>query len=120
DVGELISYEFLVTNEGNVTLTGITVTDPKVSPISCPFDTLAVGANMTCTGTYAVTQADIDLGSVYNLATADSDESEPDTDEETVTVPQDPALTIVKTATPATYDAVGDVISYSYLVTNSG
>ena len=36
DPGELISYEFLVTNEGNVTLTGITVTDPKVSPISCP------------------------------------------------------------------------------------
>jgi len=30
-----------------------------------------------------------------------------------------PALTIVKTATPATYDEVGDVISYSYKVTNS-
>ena len=31
-----------------------------------------------------------------------------------------PALSLVKTATPATYDAVGDVISYSYLVTNNG
>ena len=67
-----------MTNEGNVTLTGITVTDPKVSPISCPATTLAVGASMTCTGSYAVTQADIDAGFVYNLATADFDESGPD------------------------------------------
>ena len=29
-------------------------------------------------------------------------------------------LSIVKTATPSTYDEVGDVIGYSYLVTNTG
>ena len=46
---------------------------------------------MTCTGTYAVTQADIDAGFVYNLATADSTECGPDTDEETVTLPQFPS-----------------------------
>jgi len=120
DVGELISYEFLVTNKGNVTLTGITVTDPKVSDISCPATTLAVGGSMTCNGTYAVTQADIDAGSVYNIATADSNESGPATGENTEPLPQNPALSIVKTATPTTYDEVGDVISYSYLVTNSG
>jgi hypothetical protein len=31
-----------------------------------------------------------------------------------------PALTIVNTANPATYSAVGDVISYSFLVANTG
>ena len=31
-----------------------------------------------------------------------------------------PALTIVNTANPATYSAVGDLISYSFLVTNTG
>ena len=41
-------------------------------------------------------------------------------DDETVTADQKPALSLVKTATPATYDSVGDVIGYSYLVTNSG
>ena len=34
--------------------------------------------------------------------------------------PPNPALSIVKTATPATYSAVGQVISYSFLVTNTG
>jgi hypothetical protein len=31
-----------------------------------------------------------------------------------------PSLTIVNTASPATYSAVGDLISYSFLVTNTG
>ena len=38
-----------------------------------------------------------------------------------MTADQNPALTLVKIATPATYDTVGDVIGYSYtLLTNSG
>ncbi|MEW4925686.1 hypothetical protein [Algibacter sp. 2305UL17-15] len=46
--------------------------------------TLAPGESMTCTATYTITQADIDNGSVVNTATADSDESGPDTATETV------------------------------------
>ena len=30
------------------------------------------------------------------------------------------ALTLVKSATPGTYDSIDDVISYSYLITNTG
>jgi hypothetical protein len=125
NVGELISYSFLVTNEGNVTLNNITVTDPKVSSISCPATFLAVGTHMTCTGTYAVTQADIDAGSVYNLATADSNESPSDDDDNDEPLPQNPHVTLLKSSTfndenEDGYAQVGETISYSFEVTNDG
>ena len=52
-------YTFLVTNIGNVGLTQVAVSDPKVPSVSCPATTLAVGASMTCTGSHTVTQAEI-------------------------------------------------------------
>jgi uncharacterized repeat protein (TIGR01451 family) len=128
DPGEIISYEFLVTNEGNVTLTNITVTDPLVglSAITCPFTTLAVGANMTCTATYAVNQADIDAGTVHNMATADSKESGPDDDDETVTLPQNPAIDLDKVTVDGTTKddglniLTGESITWEYKVKNIG
>jgi LPXTG-site transpeptidase (sortase) family protein len=75
---------------------------------------------MTCPASYGVTQADLDAGSFTNTATADSTETGPDTDSETVTLTQTPSLSIVKTALPATYSTVGQVINYSFQVTNSG
>ncbi len=68
--GSTIAYSFLVTNTGNVTLTSVGVTDPKVGPVSCPVTTLAPAASTTCTKTYTLTQADVDAGSVVNTATA--------------------------------------------------
>ena len=81
---------------------------------------LAPGASITCTASYSITQADLDAGSVTNVASASNGTTTSPTDTETVTAVQSPALSIVKTATPTTYSAVGAVISYSYLVTNSG
>ncbi len=128
-VGETISYTFTVTNTGNVTLYNVTVTDPLVSVTGGPLASLAPGASDTTTFTasYVVTQADIDAGKVDNTATVAGDcavDAEApcatDTDDETVSLPQNPALDIVKTADPTTYDSTGDVISYSFLLTNSG
>jgi uncharacterized repeat protein (TIGR01451 family) len=74
--GTLISYSFLVTNNGNVTLTNVQVNDtglPGLSAITCPSTTLAPGASETCTATYVTTAADVRAGRVTNTATAQGD-----------------------------------------------
>ena len=54
-----VTYSYLVTNKGNVTLTGIVSDDNDNNNLSCPSTTLAVGA-MTCTATHTFTQAELD------------------------------------------------------------
>ncbi len=91
--GETIGYSFKLTNSGNLTLTTIAVSDPIVSPISCPsgnpVPSLAAGATETCTGSYTLTQADVDAGQKDNLATASGQGpgGYPVTDDDTATVP---------------------------------
>ena len=119
-VGDVISYSYLVTNTGNVTLAGpVTVADDKAT-VTCPAGGLAPGGSMTCTASYTITQADLDSGSVKNTAKASANGTDSNPDDETVTAEQKPALSLVKSASPSSYDSVGDVISYSYLVTNTG
>ena len=70
-VGDVIDYSYLVTNTGTTTESGIvSVSDNLIPDVSCPPGSLAPGASETCTGSYTVTQADVDAGSVTNTATA--------------------------------------------------
>ncbi|PJJ73092.1 putative repeat protein (TIGR01451 family) [Diaminobutyricimonas aerilata] len=134
EVGDEITYSFLVTNTGNVTLTDVTVAEGAfsgtgdLSDVVCPAGaaSLAPGDDVTCTATYTLTQADVDAGSVSNSATATGTPpgtTPPPTSppsEVIVEIPPAPAITVTKTATPATAGAVGDEITYSFLVTNTG
>ncbi|MEV7359175.1 LPXTG cell wall anchor domain-containing protein [Kitasatospora sp. NPDC091276] len=132
-VGQVVDYSFLVTNTGNVTLTDVTVNETAFSGtgtppvITCPAGaaSLAPGASVTCTAPYTVTQADINAGSITNTATATGTPptgppvtSPPSS--ATVTATPAPALTIMKTASPTTVSTVGQVVNYSFLVTNTG
>lgn len=71
--GDTLDYNFIVTNSGNTTLTNVTLTDPLISNTAipgCDYQELPPGAEMTCSGQYVVTQADVDAGEVTNVATA--------------------------------------------------
>lgn len=136
--GDPIVYTFEVTNTGNVTLTGVTVSDPLLGgtipggPI-----TLTPGQTdtVTFTGTYLVTQADIDAEEVVNQALTqgtdpfgtlvdDDSGTAVDNDLPLVTaLVQAPAITLVKTADASgvgSPSAIGDVITYSFTVQNTG
>lgn len=133
DVGETISYSFEVTNNGNVTISGITVDDDLVGPVTCPDTTLAPGDSTTCTADndYTVTQDDVDTGTVHNSATASGTgpgggdvTSNPST-EDVPTVGPNPALTLMKRAhlNDTNNNGLadpGETIAYFYDVKNSG
>jgi uncharacterized repeat protein (TIGR01451 family) len=135
DAGETIDYTFDVKNTGNVLLTEVFVSDSKVGAIFCPnfpdakvaTVTLEPGQSVECTATYVILQSDIELGKVDNEATAwgiaAQGESPSDTGVETVTLPKNPSLTIVKTLTnaeDAIVDTAGEIIEYTITVENDG
>ena len=142
DAGDTITYTFVVSNSGNLTLHGIAVTDAKVSPITCPVTTLLPGQSTTCTApAYVILQNDIDNGQVQNQATVNaltatnapvSDLSDPTVpgpgaNAPTVTnLTPAPALGVVKAAgsiVDANSDGkvdAGDTIAYTFTVTNTG
>ena len=127
--GTVVTYSFVVTNTGNVTLSSVGVTDPLpgLSAVTCPASTLTPAASTTCTATYTVTQADIDSGSVTNTATATGDppSGPPVTDPDTFVLLAGPlpALDITKVldpASPTSYSAVGQQLTYDLVATNTG
>ena len=147
DVGETIDYTITVTNTGSITLYNVTVTDP-LTGLSQNVGTLAPGQSTQVTTTYTVTQSDIDAGEVVNQATAtgqdasgtdvtdDSDDpndttdvdpdGDGDPDDPTHTeVPQHADITVEKTGTFNDENGngmadVGETITYTFTVTNTG
>ncbi|MBN9632451.1 MAG: DUF11 domain-containing protein [Actinobacteria bacterium] len=130
--GDLVTFTLTATNSGNVTLTGVAIADPlpgvTVQTTNWPgvAGVLAPGQTTVQTATYVVTQNDIDSGAVNNTATANGKAPNAVTvtksSSATVAVNSAPKLTIVKSASPsdAASFVVGQVITYSYVVTNAG
>lgn len=130
-----IDYSYQVTNTGDVTVTTVAVTDATLGSVTCPglpAQGLAPGSSITCNADnpYTVTQADIDTGGVSDEATATGADANGDSTAtfaaraDVLAVPAPRVATVkVASVTPAADqdDAhVGDVISYSFLVTNTG
>ncbi|WP_281322360.1 DUF7507 domain-containing protein [Flavobacterium aestivum] len=133
-VGDLLTYTFTVTNTGNTTLTNIVVNDALTNSVNLAVtpSTLAPNATGTATATYTIIQADVDAGKVTNSATVTgttptsgtvTDTSgttiNNDTPTETTLIPN-PSIALVKTGVVGGTGAVGDVITYTFTVTNTG
>ncbi|MFD5424383.1 Ig-like domain-containing protein [Streptomyces sp. NPDC127084] len=131
EAGQDLTYSYLVTNTGNVTLSGIRASDTSFSgtgpqpQILCPAAPLAPGTSHTCTATYTATQADVDAGQITNTAVAAATAPgggavESNRSTAVVTAEPSPAISLSKVASPGTVTAAGQSVGYSFTVTNSG
>lgn len=75
-VGQKITYSFVVTNTGNITLHDIAIAEGQFSgkgdlpDPTCPSEPVAPAASVTCTSVYTVVAADLTGKDLTNTATA--------------------------------------------------
>ncbi|MGN6428530.1 MAG: DUF7507 domain-containing protein, partial [Leifsonia sp.] len=133
-VGDPITFSFTITNDGNLTLHGVVLTD-RLPGLSPPVYTwpgaagvLAPGDVATATATYRITQADIDAGGVLNTAfatgTTPAGAETPSEPADTSTpITRAPAIALTKEADATGVQnptRPGDPIVYRFAVTNTG
>jgi hypothetical protein len=84
--GDVINYDYLITNLGpDVLDPGLSSVVDDKGTVTCPAAApLLVGDTVTCTASHVITQADLDAGSLTNVATAMVDDVI--SNEDTVTV----------------------------------
>ncbi|MFD1344367.1 DUF7507 domain-containing protein [Litorisediminicola beolgyonensis] len=132
EAGDVIHYQITVSNDGNVTLTNVVVSDPLIS--DSPLGTipeLGVGESVVYTGTYTITQDDLDSrgstadggladGDIDNTATAHSNETGPVDDSARVPLAYTPILEVTKLADITLVDSPDDTVTYTYTMKNAG
>jgi uncharacterized repeat protein (TIGR01451 family) len=146
-VGTTIPYTFTVTNSGNVTLTAVHVIDDPVAPAgalatgpdctgltvpsaACTSNsstTLVPGQVATFAGTYTVTQADLDHGSIADTSTVTGTNpaslggtTTTESNDVTIIAAQNPSISVVKTADVTTVSAIGQVVTDTFAIANTG
>ncbi len=126
--GQVITYTYNIKNLLSTPVTSPSVVDDKIS-VDCSgaSASIAAGATTQCTGSYTVTQADMDSGApIVNTATATaiSDGAPGTSNAVTLTVPiqQIEAISIasITSTSNATPTVTGSKIAYTYTLQNSG
>ncbi|MFD1016574.1 DUF7507 domain-containing protein, partial [Winogradskyella rapida] len=147
DVNETISYTFMVSNEGNTSVTNVELTDTMLGGLialtSGDIDAdneLDVNEIWVYTADYTLTQADIDAGMVSNQATvsgisamdgviltdlSDDDSVLEDDATETQVCLSSGVIAVVKSGVYNDLNAddcanIGETITYTFTVTNEG
>jgi uncharacterized repeat protein (TIGR01451 family) len=124
EIGQVVTYTYQVTNSGNITLTNITANDDKLGPVLFTPDTLTPTQAASASLTYTIHVDDLP-GPLTNTVTVTGTSSvDPGIQasasaSESVDVTSTAELTITKWADVNTAE-VGQVVTYTYQVTNSG
>lgn len=143
-VGQTVHFDFDVTNNEEVPLTGVGVVDSFTDApggetpgdVTCSIlsnpdaacsgatTSLAPGQVAHFTASYVITQDDLDHGQLSDSAvvTADASGASLSNTSNVVTLHADVTngLSLVKSSSTPSYSAVGDEVDYSFLVTNTG
>ncbi len=141
DEGDIVTYAFTVTNTGNAQLTNVTVTDPKATIAGGPLALLSIAQSdaATFTASRVITRADLLANGITNQASASGqppsgnrvsdlsdDESVLENDPTFTPLSGVPGVAIVKKVKSVDdrngngITDVGDVINYSFAITNTG
>jgi uncharacterized repeat protein (TIGR01451 family) len=144
NAGDVISYAISLANDGNMDLTTPVVTDPSVADLAPVMaggfnagdanqdGELSVGETWQYTAGHTVTQAEIDNGGVIdaglaiaNTASAATDQGASATASASVSIAQQPSLTLAKDGTFNDTNGngladPGETISYTFTEANTG
>jgi mucin-19 len=121
-VGGNVFYRLTVENIGNVPLSAVGVSDPQVSTAACSWPSplpVAAAANDNHIATCVVGPIAAVSGTNPNTATASGTNGTTVTDTSTATYATT-GLTLAKSVTETSFSTAGEVLHYSFLVTNSG
>ncbi len=132
--GDRLTYSFTLINTGNVILNTVTIDDPLpgLEPLNAAWPgspgVLAPGATVTATAGYTVTTNDLNEGVIENVATAtalsvSTFPAVAPAATATVTLAQQPSLDLQVSADTSSlppFAQVGDIVSYTYTLTNTG
>ena len=135
-VGQVVTYHFVATNNGSVALSDVRITDELagLTGNTCPTPgpttgaTLAPGQAVNCTARLTVTQAILDFGDIYNFATVFGSYPVPEAPDDyvganasaRVIVEQSPSIALTASVSPTGRADQGDRLRYDATATNTG
>jgi uncharacterized repeat protein (TIGR01451 family) len=122
-VGQAITFTYTLSNTsaGNLTSPYVVV-DSLASGENCSGATspLAPGASTGCTGGYTITQADMDNGSISGTAFATASGNTSNSVNTTLLGNQTPSLLLTKTSSVQAAPTLGQTVTYTYTLKNTG
>ncbi len=128
-VGQVITYNYTVTNTGTTPLAGpVTIADDKTSVPTCPAvntvgnnnDNLDTGESVLCTSAYTIQQKDIATTQLVTNSIARVGNVDSNRVTTILSMAFTQGLAVSCTTNPTSYSAAGQSIIYSYTIKNVG